>query len=417
MLLLGAATLLAACKKETPFLDIGSPETITAPNTGGDIDIEVATNLGYYEFRLEEGDWLTGKITHSGVTLTAEPNSQLAERKAILRIVSLDHPEVNRSVGIIQEGTYLRITPQSVPYLKPDGETVSLTVETNMQQGEWDVSVGNGASWLTASAETSDAIRLTAASHANAYPRTASLSIVSRRFAALNISIPVVQSGTDETIESVVYTEDFGWMTDKAGTPFSPDIWDDKVQLEFKDWPAGHGWGASNNGSGNYTRLGYVKMGRAALTSDLITPKLAGVENARNILVVFKSFAFMDKNGKADDNAFRVSVVGDGKISEIRKVGSQSATPSGKQASGGELTPEGARFWIGNYNNPASADMPNWIDVPGYDHLAPELAERSFIVTGATRNTQIRFLAGNALGTVSSPNRIGFDHVLVAVLK
>lgn len=417
LLTLLASAVLTACGDDDPFLSIGSDETITVPNTGGDFDIAVNTNLDYYEFRFEEGDWLTGKVTGTGVTLTAEPNSLLTERKAVFRIVSLDHPGVNRSVHIVQEGTYLRLTPQSVPFLKPGGETVTLSVETNMADGEWSVSVKNGDGWLTASAETPDAIELTAMPNADAYPRMGSLSVVSSRFEALNISLPVVQSGTDESVESVIYTEDFNWMTDKNGTPFSPDIWDDKIQLEFKDWPAGHGWQASNNGSGNYTRLGYVKMGRAALTSDLITPKMSSIEGSRDILVVFKSFTFMDKNGKADDNVFCMSVIGDGAITEIRKTGSQLATPSGKQASAGMLTPDGALFYIGNYNNPASAEWPNWIDAPGYDHLAPELAERSFVVSGATRNTQIRFLAGNTLGTVASPNRIGFDNVLVAVLK
>lgn len=416
-LLLLALLVLTACGKDDPFLTIESEESVTVPNDGGDFDIAVSTNLDYYEFRFEEGDWLTGKVTDKGVTLTAEANSAVTERKAVFKIVSPSHPEVNRSIRIIQEGTYLRITPERVPYLKPGGESISLTVETNLKTGEWSVSVPDGNNWLTASAQTPGTIGLTAGPNADTYPRMASLSVVSDRFAALNISIPVVQSGTDESIESVIYTEDFSWMKDKNGTPFSADIWDDKVQYEFKDWPQGHGWEASNNGSGNYTRLGYVKMGRAALTSDLITPKMSSIEESRDILVVFKCFTFMDKNGKADDNAFCVSVVGDGEITEIRKIGGQMATPSGKQASAGELTPEGARFYIGNYNNPAAADMPNWIDVPDYDHLAPELAERSFVVTGATRNTQIRFLAGNTLGTVSSPNRIGFDNVLIAVLK
>lgn len=417
MLSLLASAVLTACKDDDPFLSIGSDETITVPNTGGDFDIAVNTNLDYYEFRFEDGDWLTGKVTGAGITLTAEPNSLLTERKAVFKVVSLDHPGVNRSVHIVQEGTYLRLTPQSVPYLKPGGETVALSVETNMADGEWSVSVKNGDGWLTASAETPGAIELTAGPNADAYPRMASLSVVSSRFESLNISLPVVQSGTDETIESVIYTEDFSWMKDKNGTPFSPNIWDDKTQLEFKDWPAGHGWQASNNGSGNYTRLGYVKMGRAALSSDLITPKMSAIEGSRDILVVFKSFTFMDKDGKADDNVFCMSVIGDGTITEIRKSGSQLATPAGKQASAGSLTQDGALFYIGNYNNPDASTRPNWIDVPGYDHLAPELAERSFVVSGATRNTQIRFLAGNTLGTISAPNRIGFDNVLVAILK
>ena len=114
-LLLLALLVLTACGKDDPFLTIESEESVTVPNDGGDFDIAVSTNLDYYEFRFEEGDWLTGKVTDKGVTLTAEANSGVTERKAVFKIVSPSHPEVNRSIRIIQEGTYLRSRPSVFP--------------------------------------------------------------------------------------------------------------------------------------------------------------------------------------------------------------------------------------------------------------------------------------------------------------
>lgn len=113
--LLLALLVLMACGKDDPFLTIESDESFTVPNDGGDFDIAVSTNLGYYEFRFEEGDWLTGRITDKGVTLTAEANSGITERKAVFKIVSLDHPEVNRSYGSFRKGPTCGSCPNVFP--------------------------------------------------------------------------------------------------------------------------------------------------------------------------------------------------------------------------------------------------------------------------------------------------------------
>ena len=71
---------------------------------------------------------------------------------------------------------------------------------------------------------------------------------------------------------------------------------------------------------------------------------------------------------------------------------------------------------IGNYHNPNGPSRAYW---NGFDYnpWIPELSQRSFVVSGATSETQIRFIAGPHIGhTPGTSYRHGFDDVRI-VLK
>jgi hypothetical protein len=164
-----------------------------------------------------------------------------------------------------------------------------------------------------------------------------------------------------------------------------------------------------------YSRLGYAKFGKTRCGGDMITPNLVAVEGTKDIVVSFKVIGYISSGGTCDDNEFNVEVAGPGTITEILSAGSQRATPDGKQPGSGQLTSSGAKFMIGNYSNPGSDTNPNWLG-SDYDPWAPEYAERSFVVSGATSETRIRFIGGPVIGVTDTSFRFGFDNVRI-VLK
>ena len=55
-----------------------------------------------------------------------------------------------------------------------------------------------------------------------------------------------------------------------------------------------------------------------------------------------------------------------------------------------------------------------------YNVWAPEIAERSFIIRGATSETQIKFMGGkdySLAGVGSEKNRIFLDDILVQIIE
>ncbi|MGV8090725.1 MAG: DUF4998 domain-containing protein [Mangrovibacterium sp.] len=220
-----------------------------------------------------------------------------------------------------------------------------------------------------------------------------------------------------------IFDDKFDWLG--AGT--SAAVYTATNEKRFETWESSYGttngWSSTKvEDAGGalqpwlYSRLGYIKFGKTACGGDLITPKLVDIDGTKDIVVSFKAHAYMPASGSGfDNNEFNIEVVGPGEVTQILSVGSQLATPDGKQPSSGQLTAAGAQFMIGNYNNPDAASRPNWLGVD-YNPWAPEYAERSFVVSGATKETQIRFIGGPNIGVTPTSFRFGFDDVRV-VLK
>ena len=160
------------------------------------------------------------------------------------------------------------------------------------------------------------------------------------------------------------------------------DVWTDAEKAK--------GWTSTPNpGSSNqplvYARTGFIKLGKTGYGGDIITPKLSALTAPTNLLVKFKAVPYMTAAGTKDDNILRISVDGPGTVSI-------------------------SEFTIDNW--------PNYASDPTCTTIWEENAtERSFTITGATAETQIKFLGGGfaLVGVGAGKNRIFLDDIKVLI--
>ncbi|WP_321334448.1 BACON domain-containing protein [uncultured Bacteroides sp.] len=277
----------------------------------------------------------------------------------------------------------------NVPYISVDastsgvsipaaGSTFSVAVKANV---DWKYSV-NGADWLTEAAVTGSAISLLAAPNMGD-ARTATLTISSDAYPELTQTVALTQSSAEAILE-----EDFNWLTYGNTVQYETtgetryDLWTDEEKA--------HGWYstpvvAADNQQLCYARPGFVKLGKTSYGGDLISPKLSGLQGTHDVTVTFKATAYISKGGAKDDNVLNVSVIGPGTVSA-------------------------QQFIIDNFPN--SSNNENGTD---YNVWAPSIAQRQFVITGATSETQIKFLAGayELTGVGQGKNRIFLDDIKV----
>src|SRR5690606_28242709 len=153
------------------------------------------------------------------------------------------------------------------------------------------------------------------------------------------------------------------------------------------------GWVTSPSADGitsTYARQGFVKLGKTNYGSDFISPKLREIEGTKNVEVKFKAVPYMTAGGAKDDTRLYVNVIGPGTVS-VREF--------------------------------AIDDWPDYNEHPSCTAIwtAAE-TERSFVITGANAETQIRFLGGaldlrKDTGAPINKNRIFLDDIIVTVKK
>ncbi len=186
--------------------------------------------------------------------------------------------------------------------------------------------------------------------------------------------------GTDLTFEATANTAvNSIFYTTTGETRY--DSWTDAEKAK--------GWTTSVNPAYKfvalYARTGFVKLGLTSYGGDLISPKLSTLTGTKDLLVKFKAVPYKTAAGTKDDNILNVSIIGPGTIST-------------------------SKFIIDNWPDytadPSCTAI--WSDI---------LTERSFTITGATSETQIKFLGGDyALsGVGAGKNRIFIDDIKVLI--
>ncbi len=299
-------------------------------------------------------------------------------------------------VGGEEQPVLFTVTQEkAVPYLQVDGiaagkninqaaQEVKINVKANV-----DYTYSSDVPWFAfKKADTGSAgTDLTFAAEANegSKSRVAQVSFACQQFPELNATLSVTQEGKSEGI--IVLFEDFSWLA--YGSPI---FYTTTGETRFDSWTAeqvGKGWTSTLNTFSNdrpcYARQGFVKLGKTSYGGDLISPKLSGITGTKDLLVKFKAVPYMTAAGTKDDNILVVSVIGPG------TVGTSS-------------------FVIDNW--------PNYGTDPTCTLIWEELTtERSFTITGATSETQIKFLGRDyALsGVGAGKNRIFLDDIKVLI--
>jgi len=398
---------MLSIKQEATFLRVSS-DTIDISGEGAVVDVTVATSVDDWTFSIENGEWINVEKTETGLRLTAPVNSTPTTRIAILSITSVKFPIVDKIIPVNQvTGVVLNVDPLTV-VLPSGGCDTIITVNTNVDS--WGYSFTEN--WLTAE-KTENGLKLKATSN----PGLVNLSTV---LTIYSIAYPneIWKQIEISQYSSLIFEDAFDWL----GAGANATIFYGTGEKRFEYWESTYGtvngWSSTISDLGHpyvYSRLGFLKTGKTRVGGDMITPKLVAIDGTKDIVVSFKATAYLSSHGTGiDNNEFNIKVIGPGTVTQILSIGSQLETPEGKQPSSGQLTDGGAKFMIGNYPNPEASTYSHWQGAD-YDSWASEYAERSFVVSGATCETQIQFIGGPNVGVLVESNRIGFDDVRIVL--
>ncbi|MFD1769122.1 BACON domain-containing protein [Sphingobacterium suaedae] len=195
-------------------------------------------------------------------------------------------------------------------------------------------------------------------------------------------SLPIHQAGA-----TAILNEDFNWL--RYGNVLFYETGGETIITNWTADETARGWTSSpsaDNSRPVYARQGFVKLGKTNYGADLISPKLSQIQGTKNLLVKFKAVPYMTAGGTKDDVILKVNVIGPGTVGI-------------------------SQFEITNW--PDYAADPNCTEI-----WKNPSTERSFVITGATAETQIRFLGGDFDLRGREPknkNRIFLDDVVVTV--
>lgn len=248
----------------------------------------------------------------------------------------------------------------------------------------WTYSLSN-SDWLSEVELTSTAIKFSALRN-KGVARSVTLTVSSSEYPSLTKTISIIQSDG-----SVVLEEHFDWLA-YGSTIFYTTTAEARIDSGWNTEEKAKGWTSTPNEFSNneqlvYARTGFVKLGKTAYGGDLISPKFETLEEETTVKVTFKAVPYQTKAGTKDDNILKVGVMGPGTVSV-------------------------SSFTIDNW--------PNYtLDPDCITIWKDPSATYSFTITGATSETQLRFLGGdfNLVGVGAGKNRIFIDDIKVEIIE
>lgn len=387
--------LLSSCKEdpivEDPFFTIeGDPTGLTVTKAAKTQAYVVRSNRPWQVVKQEDAGWVKAfpdKGDADGIfKIIVEANQTFDTRIANFAFV-VDGEEQPVMFRVEQAGNVPYITLPAAVTIPAGGGPFPVDVVSNVT---WTYSLSDD-SWLAEESVTAQKINLVAEENTSIDPRTVTLTLTAVQYPTVIATVVLTQSpGT------VVLEEDFSWLA--YGSPVfyttTGETRIDNWTQEQKD----RGWTSSVNtttGSGTtpllYARQGFVKVGKTGYGGDLISPPLSKLVGTQTLTVTFKAIPYMTATGTMDDNILNVSVIGPGTVSQGQFIiDNWPVWP----ADAGAVTD----YCIGLWN-------------------APE-ATRTFTITGATAETQIKFLGYDyyLVGVGAGKNRIFIDDIKVEIV-
>ena len=389
--------LLSSCKEdpivEDPFFTIeGDPTGLTVTKAAKTQAYVVRSNRPWQVVKQEDAGWVKAfpdKGDADGIfKIIVEANQTFDTRIANFAFV-VDGEEQPVMFRVEQEGNVPYITLPAAVTVPAGGGPFSVDVASNVP---WTYSLSDD-SWLVEESVTTQKINMVAELNTNDDPREVTLTLTAVGYPLVNASVVLTQSSG-----KVVLEEDFNWLV--YGSPVfyttTGETRIDNWTQEQKD----RGWTSTVNtveSSGStpllYARQGFVKVGKTSYGGDLISPALSKLQGTQTVTVTFKAIPYMTAAGTMDDNILKVSVIGPGTVSE-------------------------SQFVIDNW--PVyPADAGAVADYCNSMWSAPA-ATRTFTITGATSETQIKFLGGDydlrPTVVTNNKNRIFLDDIKVEIV-
>ncbi len=389
-LMLLSIFLLTSCEKkveqEDPFFSIeGNPTGLTVTKAAKTQSYVVRSNRPWQIVNKESADWVRAfpdKGEDDGIFKIIVSTNETFDLRTSNFAFVVDGEEQPVLFRVEQAGNVPYITLPDAVSIPAAGGEFFVDVASNVA---WSYSLSDD-SWLTEQSVTDQKITLVAEENTSIDPREVTLTVSATNYPTVVETVTLSQSpGT------VVLEEDFSWLHYGSVVFYttSGETRYDNWTQEEKDM----GWISSLNPFSNdnplYARDGFVKLGKTSYGADLISPALSKIDGTVDVVVTFKAIPYQTAGGTRDDNFLNISVIGPGTVSQ-------------------------AQFIIDNWPEyPAEGVTEYCIGM----WSAPE-ATRTFTITGATSETQIKFLGGDyaLLGVGAGKNRIFMDDIKVEII-
>lgn len=384
------AFLLQSCKEDNgeagaPGFSIeGSPTGLIAGVAGKTENYVVRSNRPWKIVAKEEGNWVKAfpdEGDDDGIfRIIVSANSGFGQRIMNFAFV-VDGTEQPVLFRVEQEGNVPYINLPEIVTVPSAGGAVAIDVASNVS---WSYSLTDN-DWLSESAVTPTRLTLTAAAN-NGPERSLTLTVTATDHPAVSKVVNLVQSSN-----SIILEEDFNWLTYGSAVPYVTT--GETIITNWTPQQQDRGWTSSLNPVSNdrpcYARQGFVKLGKTNYGGDIISPKLSAIDGSKNVKVTFKAVAYVSAGGTViDSRDLVVEVLGGG-------------------------TPSTSLIKVENVPNAQAED-----DAGVENDVWDPARAFTFTITGATAETQIRFLgkAFDLRNATPTTNRIFLDDIKVEIV-
>lgn len=390
-LLAAFAMALQSCDDDEPsgapsFSIEGNPTGLTS-GIAGKTETYTVRGTGVWQIvPKEEGDWVKifpDEGEDDGIfKITVAANEGFEPRVMNLAFVvnGQEQPVLFR---IEQDANVPYITLPAKATVASTGGNFDVAVTSNV---DWTYTLSDN-DWLTEVSTAANKVTLNAALNSAYSSRSVTMTVTATDYPEVSQTVTIEQSpGT------IVLEEDFSWLAYGSAVPYTTT-----GETRISSWTPeqlARGWTSTMNPfSGDqplYARQGFVKLGKTNYGGDMISPKLSTIQGTQNLKVTFKAAAYVSAAGTVIDS--RVLVI------EILGAG----------------TPSTDVIMVENVPNTQPQDDAGIVN----DIWADDRAF-SFEITGATSETQIRFLgkAFDLVGQTPNTNRIFLDDIKVEIVE
>lgn len=354
-------------------------------NSAWKVALENPDDASWLHFFIDEGE------DDGLIYYWVDKNTTFDQREG--KITLSDNGKVLNSLDIVQEADVPNITVKDGSNgftIAPEGSVLKVAVDANIT---WKASLTPDVDWARITNVTEDSIFVTIDKNEED-ERTVNLSLVGEgEHSGVSTTALITQKD-----ESLIFNDNFSWLQegDEKPTYETPEI---RIDL-WNDAEKAMGW--QSLATLAYGGRGYIKLGKTNYNGDILSPALTKLKKPTNVKVTFQSMGYVSASGVKDASVVKVGVVGPGEVN-----GDDVKTISIK----------GATYRCVRFVNTVFPNSQKNEYGEDYDPWAQPESYHSFTITGATSETRIIFVGGDAWNSVKGKNRVFLKSVEVVRTK
>lgn len=354
-------------------------------NSAWKVALENPDDASWLHFFIDEGE------DDGLIYYWVDKNTTFDQREG--KITLSDNGKVLNSLDIVQEADVPNITVKDGSNgftIAPEGSVLKVAVDANIS---WKASLTPEVSWARITNVTEDSIFVTIDKNEED-ERTVNLSLVGEgEHSGVSTTALITQKD-----ESLIFNDNLSWLQEGEEKPTyeTPEI---RIDL-WNDAEKAAGWSSLSTWA--YGGRSYIKLGKTNYNGDIISPALSKLKKPTNVKVTFQSMGYVSAGGVKDASVVKVGVVGPGEVN-----GDDVKTISIK----------GATYRCVRFVNTVFPNSQKNEYGEDYDPWAQPESYHSFTITGATSETRIIFVGGDAWNSVKGKNRVFLKSVEVVRTK